>query len=372
MTNLLARSYQGELPNGKGSHLCVAPAGRVIRSVNHNLIPRTSPANVDALPTSRRNIIRRGSGVRGSLTPKQRVNLLGMVCTGFLIGTISSMVLFLPGGPVGGLSSNSILNALKRNLTDDPQVSQTYTRAHHRNVIRTALVKSPDRVSETRQNAPTLIPHQTAILSDAGGGSGTQRMRLASFVAMPQEKTQATTVPQVIRPLSRVLGAIERPTSRGVVGRVHSIIRKYAPKHQSPHVLAEAIVAESKSLGYDPLFVAAVIKAESTFNPVARSHKGAQGLMQIMPATGAWLAKRNDLPQGKLTDTGHNLRLGITYLKQLESEYSGDKVFTLVAYNWGPGHVQSAAGGKRRIPKECMTYALKILKDYQRWQSGLI
>jgi soluble lytic murein transglycosylase len=153
---------------------------------------------------------------------------------------------------------------------------------------------------------------------------------------------------------------------------VHSIIKKHAPKNRNSKILAEAIVRESLAQDYDPLFVAAVIKTESLFNPIARSHKGAQGLMQIMPATGAWLANRESLPRQKLTDAGHNLRLGITYLKQLESEYNGDRVFTLVAYNWGPGHVEMASGGKRRIPGECLRYAVRILNDYRRWKSGVI
>jgi soluble lytic murein transglycosylase len=153
---------------------------------------------------------------------------------------------------------------------------------------------------------------------------------------------------------------------------VFSIIRKYAPKNRDPHILAEAIVKESRQQGYDPLFVAAVIKAESTFNSSARSHRGAQGLMQIMPATGAWLADKKDIPRGKLTDPGHNLKLGITYLKHLESEFNGNKMFALVAYNWGPGHVQKATGGQKRIPRVCLSYALTILNDYKRWQSGVI
>jgi hypothetical protein len=47
-------------------------------------------------------------------------------------------------------------------------------------------------------------------------------------------------------------------------------------------------------------------------------------------------------------------------------------VFTLVAYNWGPGHVESASGGKRRIPKECLSYAVRILSDYRRWKAGIL
>jgi hypothetical protein len=157
-----------------------------------------------------------------------------------------------------------------------------------------------------------------------------------------------------------------------VTAKVHSIVKKYAPKHKSPAVLADAIVKECVTQGYDPLFVAAVIKSESTFNATARSHKGAQGLMQIMPATGAWLAKKESLPHGKLTDPGHNLKLGITYLKQLEEQFNGNRVFTLVAYNWGPGHLERASVGKRKIPAESMTYAVRILNDYRRWKAGVI
>jgi soluble lytic murein transglycosylase len=151
--------------------------------------------------------------------------------------------------------------------------------------------------------------------------------------------------------------------------RVYKIIQRYAPRHSQPRALAEAIVLEAQRQRYDPLFVAAVIKSESAFNALARSNKGAQGLMQIMPATGQWLAREALIPRGSLTDPGHNLELGIRYLKHLEEQYNGDRVFTLIAYNWGPGRVESAADGKRRIPPEVVTYAIKILNDYRRWRS---
>ena len=93
--------------------------------------------------------------------------------------------------------------------------------------------------------------------------------------------------------------------------------------------------------------------------------------MQLMPKTGAWLADQGAIPRGRLTDPGHNLKLGITYLKQLEAEYGGNRVLTLVAYNWGPGHVASASLGRRRVPGEVMQYAVKILNDYRRCHSEL-
>ena len=94
--------------------------------------------------------------------------------------------------------------------------------------------------------------------------------------------------------------------------------------------------------------------------------------MQVMPATGAWLVKTTGISKGELSDPRHNLQLGITYLKQLEAQYNGNQLFALVAYNWGPGHVQAATGGKRRVPRECMKYAVTILRDYSNWSKGFI
>lgn len=153
--------------------------------------------------------------------------------------------------------------------------------------------------------------------------------------------------------------------------QVYKILKKHGKPTQNGKELASAIVSEAIAQDYDPVFVAAVIKSESAFNALARSHKGAQGLMQIMPRTGAWLADQQAIPRRKLTDPGHNLKLGIAYLKQLESEYKGNRVLTLVAYNWGPGHVESASSGSRRVPGEVMQYAVKILNDYRRWSSEL-
>ena len=153
--------------------------------------------------------------------------------------------------------------------------------------------------------------------------------------------------------------------------QVYRILKKHGKPVQNGKDLAGAIVREALAQNYDPVFVAAVIKSESAFNSLARSHKGAQGLMQIMPKTGAWLADQQSIPRGRLTDPGHNLKLGISYLKQLEAEYGGNRVLTLVAYNWGPGHVASASAGARRVPGEVMQYAVKILNDYRRWSSEL-
>jgi hypothetical protein len=160
-----------------------------------------------------------------------------------------------------------------------------------------------------------------------------------------------------------------------VVRQVLRVIKRYGKKGINQVELASAIVAEAKRQDYDPLFVAAVIKSESAFNTFATSHVGAKGLMQIMPKTGEYIEGFKELdgiPRGGLTQPGYNLKLGITYLKYLEKMFHGNKVLTLIAYNWGPGHVvQTVRGEKSGVPRPVMNYALKILYDHNRWHEEI-
>lgn len=157
-----------------------------------------------------------------------------------------------------------------------------------------------------------------------------------------------------------------------VVEQVFKIISKFSKNKEQGLKLANRIVNESRRNNYDPLFVAAVIKSESGFNHLATSHVGAKGLMQIMPDTGRFMESLVDAgprPAGFLTDPGYNLKLGINYLKHLDEQFNGNKVLTLIAYNWGPGKVQRTMQGRiGGVPKEVMNYALKILHDHNTWR----
>src|SRR3546814_2016036 len=71
--------------------------------------------------------------------------------------------------------------------------------------------------------------------------------------------------------------------------------------------------------------VAAEIRAESIFNPRARSSANARGLMQVLPSTGAGVAKRNGIPYGgaeSLYDSDTNIAIGTAYLRQMEDKRS--------------------------------------------------
>ena len=96
--------------------------------------------------------------------------------------------------------------------------------------------------------------------------------------------------------------------------------------------------------GVNPALVAAVILVESKFDEEAFSHRGAQGLMQIMPETAQWIADTMEIPDftpEKLKDVDTNIRMGTWYLSYLLKEYDGNKVLALAAYNAGRGHVDS-------------------------------
>ncbi|MCF7222148.1 transglycosylase SLT domain-containing protein [Marilutibacter chinensis] len=89
----------------------------------------------------------------------------------------------------------------------------------------------------------------------------------------------------------------------------------------------------------DPAWVAAEIRAESTFNPRARSSANALGLMQILPGTGAATAARLGLPWGgaaSLYDADTNIILGSAYLRQMMDENGGQPYFAIAGYNAGP------------------------------------
>jgi soluble lytic murein transglycosylase len=110
-----------------------------------------------------------------------------------------------------------------------------------------------------------------------------------------------------------------------------------AQRYPVPH--RELLEAKARQAGLDPAVVYGLIRQESRFIADARSHVGAAGLMQLMPATARWTAKQLGLPySGKqIDDREVNLQLGIGYLKRLMDDFEGSLAMATAAYNAGPG-----------------------------------
>jgi soluble lytic murein transglycosylase len=89
-----------------------------------------------------------------------------------------------------------------------------------------------------------------------------------------------------------------------------------------------------------PALALAVMRQESSFDPGVVSAAGAHGLMQVMPATAAELARAAHVAAGPLSDPAVNMRLGSAYLRGLLDRFGGVLPFAIAAYDAGPHRVQ--------------------------------
>lgn len=156
---------------------------------------------------------------------------------------------------------------------------------------------------------------------------------------------------------------------------VSQIIKSAIPTHPDRDALASLIVAESRKADIDPLFVTAVVRAESMFKNNAVSHRGARGLMQLMPTTGTYVSKLQNISLEKgadLHDPATNLRLGIAYLKHLDKKFNGNRERMLIAYNWGPTNMSNSLKGKSAPPSGSVQYARTILSNHREWCSSIV
>ena len=153
----------------------------------------------------------------------------------------------------------------------------------------------------------------------------------------------------------------------GEVGVPASQIRGFVPDEVLDEVAAptgtraelEALAADvARRHGLDPALVLAVASVESGFQPKAVSPKGAQGLMQLMPATASSLGVADAF------DPETNLEGGSRYLAELIALYGGDLTKALAAYNAGPGAVKRHGG----VPpyQETRAYVKKVLERYKK------
>lgn len=117
----------------------------------------------------------------------------------------------------------------------------------------------------------------------------------------------------------------------------------------------------SKRFSVDPLFIKAVIKAESDFDHKVISQKGAQGLMQLMPDTADAMKVSNPF------DPEENIHAGARYLSLLLDRFGNDKKLALAAYNAGPEKVEAYKG----IPPypETKTFVRKVLAYYDGYKA---
>jgi hypothetical protein len=123
------------------------------------------------------------------------------------------------------------------------------------------------------------------------------------------------------------------------------------------------ILAASQTYSLDPALVAAVIKVESGFDPMAVSWAGAQGLMQLIPSTAQLMEVKNAF------NPRENIYGGCRYLRQMLDRFNGDTRLALAAYNCGPERV--AKDGDVPAIRETQAYVTRVLQFYKVYRSSL-
>jgi len=124
----------------------------------------------------------------------------------------------------------------------------------------------------------------------------------------------------------------------------------------APPQIANWVAQLAPRYGLDPKLILSVIQAESNFNPRARSHKNAQGLMQLIPDTATRFGVKD------ISHPIQNLHGGMAYMRWLLAYFRGDLRLALAGYNAGEGAVEKYRG----VPpyKETKNYVRKVIRSY--------
>ena len=141
-----------------------------------------------------------------------------------------------------------------------------------------------------------------------------------------------------------------------------------------PTPFRDTVVGQAQGAGIDPALVYGLIRQESRFVLDARSHVGASGLMQLMPETARWTARKVGVPlrAGQVNDLETNLKLGASYLRLVLDDFGGSPALATAAYNAGPGRprrwregpVLDPAAWAEAIPfGETRDYVKKVLSN---------
>src|SRR5579871_1825236 len=174
-------------------------------------------------------------------------------------------------------------------------------------------------------------------------------LALAGLVAAAENNPAGAPVPRAV--------SVVRTDAR--TGRlVRSIVVKAKAAANDDGLEIRNLVEEtSKNLEVNPMLVDSVIQVESNYNPYAVSPKGAQGLMQLMPATARRFGVTNSF------DARQNIEAGVKYLKLLRETFKDDRL-AIAAYNAGEGAV-SKYGDVPPYP-ETQNYVAKVGTKYSK------
>jgi len=158
-------------------------------------------------------------------------------------------------------------------------------------------------------------------------------------------------------------------TSERTGPAVFDAVQRFPMPHET------LVLQHSRRIGIDPAYVYGLIRQESRFITDARSGVGASGLMQVMPATATWTARKIGMvgfTPRMITDRDTNITIGTAYLKLALDDFQGSMPLAAAAYNAGPGRPRAwregatleAAIWAENVPfSETRDYVKKVLAN---------
>jgi soluble lytic murein transglycosylase-like protein len=196
---------------------------------------------------------------------------------------------------------------------------------------------------------------------------------------LPSEQPQSEEMPLYVEAHSRELtDEAAQPVAPSEVARyIHKTTRELLPVpfRGRSRQIAQALIETANKHQMDPLFLMAVIKQESRFNPEARGSHGEIGLMQIKPSTALAFASLKGLEgdaayakvSSDLADPVENIRMGAAYLANLRASFKRHSHLYISAYNMGAKRVRAhvADGVQPRI------YSSRVLAQYAELADGM-
>ena len=189
------------------------------------------------------------------------------------------------------------------------------------------------------------VEEETIHLTMQGGGK----------LSLPITRIERIVDDEIVTP--EVVEEIKKIVEEGVFPKRSWRFNQYSqPLFQSKY--NDIIIEASRHFDIDAALVSAVIKAESDYNPRIVSHKGARGLMQLMPATAQRFGVTNSF------DPRENIFAGTRYLRWLLKKFDDNADLAVAAYNAGEGNVWKYEG----VPpfRETVNYINRIAKHIRR------
>lgn len=190
------------------------------------------------------------------------------------------------------------------------------------------------------------VEEETIHLTMQGGG----------MMSLPLTRIERIVDDEIVTP--EVVEEVKKIVEEGGVfpRRSWRFSERSQPLFQSKY--NDMIVEAARQFDVDAALVSAVIKAESDYNPRIVSHKGARGLMQLMPATAKRFGVNNSF------DPRENIHGGTRYLRWLLKKFDGNADLAVAAYNAGEGNVWKYDG----VPpfRETVNYINRIAKHIRK------